>query len=119
MPLITRLTDHWSSLAVGTEFKQFHTELGVSGLCIVEDKKLEILAIHSAIEGHGNMREFFRLAKLEYDEIYVWEIWHQWLKDKLSEYGFYPTLKDIAETTVHGMKWRKNETTPVCNSSTP
>lgn len=92
-------------------YHRFTTQEGVGGLAKWTKDRLDILAVHSDVEGKGNFRGFIARCQREFSTICIWEVWNLSLGQALERYGF----KD--ETEIHGdgeivsgMRWDKQTT---------
>lgn len=88
MSILGPLTPDPIATALGTGYSGFDSPVGIEGLCRVAPERLEILAIQARHPGCGHLREFVRLAKMEYPCICIWFVTSDILEDCLPRYGF-------------------------------
>ncbi len=91
---------------LGTGFMRFGSTCEIHGLAKVVEDKLELLAVHSAVPGQGNFRQFVKQAKDQFVMIAVLHISQDWLSDALARYGFINfALPDERGEMITGMMW--------------
>ena len=91
-------------------YHRFTTKSGVGGLAKWTQDRLDILAIHSDIEGKGYVRDFFRFCQGQFKTIGIWCIWNSNLASALKRYGFEEEVEVQGDGEIlEGMRWDKNQ----------
>jgi hypothetical protein len=95
-----------------TGYDRFQSPFGINGLCRVDGKSLNLLAVVSTRPNTGQFHRFMDAAKQEFDEIGIWEILNRDLHPVLERYGFIPAKMIDLESgeTMTGQKWTKPKT---------
>lgn len=89
-------------------YHRFSTREGVGGLAKWTDERLDILAVHSDVLGHGRFREFIAKCKERFSTICIWEVWNLTLGHALERYGFHDETEIQGDgEVVSGMRWDK------------
>lgn len=87
-----------------TGFEAFTSHVGIDGLARINGACLEVLAVVSAAP--GSFRRFISLAKLEFEQVIVWEVWNPILANALLRYDFRPYTRTESDGDVlKGLAW--------------
>lgn len=108
--MMGKIFPDWTSEILGTGFVRFEARCGVMGLAREDGESLHVLAIESTTPGKGQFRKFVELSKKNYSNVYIWEVWNEWLRPVLRKYGFNEVSEFHHGDYVDGFVWRKNET---------
>lgn len=83
-------------------------------MCRIKGNRIDILAVHSLVEGRGMFRDFIQKLKVEFQYIRIYEIWNPILETILKNYAFRP-FQDVESIEgqvefVSGMECEKHDT---------
>jgi hypothetical protein len=99
-----------SALFLDTRFEPFTAPtFGIHGLARITGPKIEIIAVAADVPGVGCFRDWIKNLKTEFQEIYIWEVWNDFLPAVLARYGFEPIcmLDTYTAEVLEGFKWSK------------
>ena len=95
--------------ALGTGMIQFHSAVGIDGLCCEspDGAELNLLAVFARQVGTGQFRTFIDQCKRNYSIVRVLEVWNDDLRKVLIRYGFAETRwTDVFGETLDSMEWK-------------
>ncbi len=96
------------STLLETGYYLFNSRFGVDGLAKENGTRLDILAVHSRIQGHGMFRNFIHACQDHYDTICMWHVDNPLLAVILRNYGFGVDVEiDLQGIVLPGMRWDK------------
>lgn len=94
-------------------FSEFKSPIGISGMCRVDGRRVQFLAVDSIRPGNGLFRDFIAAVKKEFDQIDIMFVESPILLSCLPRYGFryYEESQFIARinewTFLYGYRWDK------------
>lgn len=106
-PVVGQLFPDDTAIKLGTGYSQFRCwTFKMDGLCKVNGRHIEILAIVSNQPGQGMFREFVRALKPVYDSITFWADMNPILSNALHRYGFVRVDSvDSDGSRIRGWQW--------------
>lgn len=98
---------------LGTGYMRFQNPKGVGGLAKWTDERLDILAVHSMVEGKGMFKKFVHDAKSLWKTICVWHDWNPLIGEALAKYGFKREVEiDGRGEILEGWRWDAEDNSP-------
>lgn len=82
----------YTAKLLGSDFRDFETAGGMTGLARVTKGNLDILAVIATKPGNGQFRKFIQDAKETFNTVAVWQVWSTIAIEALKRYGFAPIL---------------------------
>ena len=104
--LITWAPDRTFAAVFEIGYQAFLSHAGIDGLAKIEGDRLEVLAVVSVAP--GSFRRFIALAKLEFSQVIVWEVWNPIAENALLRYDFRPYTRIEPDGEVlKGLAWSR------------
>lgn len=96
-------------------FYCFTSPYGLDGMAKQTGKRLDLLAVAAQSPGSGQWRNFLAQAKIEFEQIVIWELWNADFAQRLRErYGFRDAtdFNEVDNRFERVVIWEKINATP-------